>query len=180
MWNAQEQRYLSYVAGVSADFALVNGSGYFVFVAQETTVTFTGAGVTGINMSLAVGYDLIGWVKAVATTASSLAENLSFCAKVAMWNASDQSWLAEYIVALGDLDFDILAGEAVFVFMTRDALWQGRGLGIPPQTLNRLGPSPSHAHLGPGAVQAVPAASAGGAPGAPRHLEHSHPGQAGL
>ncbi|MEA2054491.1 MAG: hypothetical protein U9O96_05175, partial [Candidatus Thermoplasmatota archaeon] len=121
-WDREYQRYDSYVVpegdGFGVAFTIVPGEGYFVFVKTNITVYMEGCLIEydEINLTLNVGYNMIGWANLEVINASQLAGNISGCTKVAKWNASAQGWfMPEYIV--GDSpDFNISIGEAMFVF----------------------------------------------------------------
>ncbi|MEA2055112.1 MAG: right-handed parallel beta-helix repeat-containing protein [Candidatus Thermoplasmatota archaeon] len=134
VWDNVHQKYVSHVVGFAYDFALVNGTGYLVFVREDVNLQFNGTLLEPeINLTLRTGYNMIGWPYAMYTTASQIAENITNCIKVAKWNAQEQEWLPEYITALPGYDFDILMGEGVFVFISSGTTqWQVTPTPPPP------------------------------------------------
>ena len=125
MWDMSAQKYVSHVVGITGDFALDNGSAYFVFVTQDVNVQYIGGlRYPQINMTLNVGYNLIGWPYPWVENASWMAERIDHCIKIAPWDAENQAWLPEYITALDDVDFDLLMGQGVFVFVNQESQWR--------------------------------------------------------
>lgn len=126
-WDSAQQKYISYIDGFGSDFYLVPGEGYFVFVKNESNVTFRGTVPSEINITLLAGYNMIGWTQAMPTNASHIANSIQNCLKVAKWNASSQKWvIPEYITALNGPEFTIETGEGIFVFLGNGStIWQG-------------------------------------------------------
>jgi len=90
-----------------------------------------------INMTLNLGYNMIGWANLEPTNASLIAGNISGCMKVAKWNSSAQRWfIPEYLVTDPSHDFNITIGEAMFVFRPTGGTVQWDGgrsmLVLPP------------------------------------------------
>ncbi|KAA0002123.1 MAG: hypothetical protein FE046_00460 [Thermoplasmata archaeon] len=128
LWSAKEQRYVSHIVGFGYDFDIVNGTGYFIYVTDDTQVTLNGSGIKEINLSLKTGYDLIGWTHSLPTNASTLLSHITNCVKVATWNASQQMWMPEYMAfqQVPGFDPEIIAGEGMFVFIISGTTqWDG-------------------------------------------------------
>jgi len=104
---------------MSENFEIINGSGYFVFVTEDVNVQFFGKLYQPtINMTLYPGYNLIGWPYMMYSPAEDIADNIMHCMK------QEQTWVAEYITALGSYNFDMLMGEGAFVFVSEPTQWQ--------------------------------------------------------
>jgi len=119
-WDGDKQRYVSYVAGTGEGFSLRNGTGYFVFVTDDTNVQFTGGLASpDINLTLSDGFNLVGYPYLGFAQASDFAGDINNCVKVSMFDAETQTWLPEYITALPGIsyNFDVLMGDGVFVFV---------------------------------------------------------------
>jgi len=125
MWDNVNQKYVSYVDGFGENFEIINGSGYFVFVTEDVNVQFLGKLYQPtINMTLYPGYNLIGWPYIMYSPAKDIADNITHCIKVSKWDSQEQTWVAEYITALGSYNFDMLMGEGAFVFVSGQSQWQ--------------------------------------------------------
>jgi len=125
MWDNINQKYVSYVNGFGEDFELNNGTSYFVFLTGSVMTYIIGdVYQPTINMTLYPGYNLIGWPYPEYEPAEDIADNITHCIKIAKWNAQEQTWVAEYITALGSYNFDLLMGEGAFVFVSERTQWQ--------------------------------------------------------
>ena len=126
-WNASLQTYDTYINGVPpSDFQLQEGCGYFVDVTTDSTFSVTGDALSNINVSLEIGWNLIGWYDENETTASSLAENITGCLSVSCWDATDQTY-ETYITGVPPSDFVISRGMGLFVDVTEQSYWHGEG-----------------------------------------------------
>ena len=125
MWDNINQKYVSYIDGFGEDFELNNGTSYFVFLTGSVMTYIIGdVYQPTINMTLYPGYNLIGWPYPEYEPAEDIADNITHCIKIAKWNAQEQTWVAEYITALGSYNFDLLMGEGAFVFVSERTQWQ--------------------------------------------------------
>ncbi|MEM2935420.1 MAG: hypothetical protein QXF32_03555, partial [Candidatus Thermoplasmatota archaeon] len=129
-FDAKEQKYIARVIGISGEnFAITPGEGYWVFttLSQPNNFSMEGCLIEEINISLYVGYNLIGWANINDTKASMLADDIPNCTKVDRWNASLQQWELGYIKVAGEVDFDIHIGDGVFVFRNKGGVvaWNG-------------------------------------------------------
>ncbi|RLF62370.1 MAG: hypothetical protein DRN33_05670, partial [Thermoplasmata archaeon] len=133
-WDRENQQYVSYVVqdgeGYGVNFSLVPGEGYFVYVTANITIYMEGCLIEydEINMTLKLGYNMIGWANLEPTNASRISGNISGCTKVTKWNASSQRWfIPEYIASDPSHDFNITIGEAMFAFRPTGGnfVWDG-------------------------------------------------------
>ncbi|MCD6147406.1 MAG: hypothetical protein J7J34_05335, partial [Thermoplasmata archaeon] len=141
-WDRENQQYVSYVAyggGFGGDFSLTPGEGYFIYVTKNVTVYMEGCLIEydEINMTLNVGYNMIGWANLEKINASQIAGNISGCTMVTKWNSSSQGWfIPSYLVVDPSHDFNITIGEAMFVFRPTGGTMQWDGgrsmLVLPP------------------------------------------------
>ncbi|RLF39323.1 MAG: hypothetical protein DRN21_03715, partial [Thermoplasmata archaeon] len=125
MWDAVQQKYVSYVVGFGFDFPLVNGSGYFVYVTEDVDIyDFDWFAEPEINITLLPGYNLLGWPFVGYISASELADNITHALKVGTYDAELQMWLPEYFDGMPvPYDFDVLMGEGAFVYVTEVTTW---------------------------------------------------------
>ena len=128
-WNASLQTYDTYIVGgpPSFDFMLCDGCGYFVDVIEESTFSVTGESINEVNVSLEVGWNLLGWYHEDETTASSLASNISGCTSVSKWNASLQTYDTFIVGGPPSFDFMVSCGMGLFVDVTEQSYWHGEG-----------------------------------------------------
>jgi PKD repeat protein len=126
-WDPVSQSYWIYLPGYPAfDFPLVPGCGYFVEMNVSNDLVITGLPLTDVNVSLKIGWNLIGWYHNQNTTASSLAENISGCLSVVKWKPVEQSyWL--YLPGYPAFDFTVTRGMGLFVEVDQDSYWLGEG-----------------------------------------------------
>ena len=130
-WNATSSMFQSFLVGISPpgmDFAVQDGMGYFIYVANDTVFSQRGAAISGVNVSLAVGWNTIGWYNQTATNASSLGAAVDNCTIVAYWNATSSTF-ASFLVGISPpaMDFRIERGMGVFVYVTASSTWHGEG-----------------------------------------------------
>ncbi|MFE3846077.1 PKD domain-containing protein [Thermoplasmatota archaeon] len=126
-WNASDQSYWFYLPGTPAfDFQLIPGHGYFVEMSGSDTLSITGPPIDNVNVTLKMGWNIIGWYKNANTNAISLAENITGCTSVVKWNVSDQSYWF-YLPGTPIFDFIITQGMGIFVEVSEDSYWLGEG-----------------------------------------------------
>jgi hypothetical protein len=126
-WDPVEQSYWFYIPGYPAfDFPLVPGCGYFVEMDASDTLSMVGLPLTGVNVDLKTGWNLIGWYHNQDTTASSLAENITGCTSVVKWDPVEQSYWF-YIPGYPAFDFVVTQGMGLFVEVDQDSIWYGEG-----------------------------------------------------
>ena len=85
-----------------------------------------GSPIPDFNMTLNIGWNMLGWYHEYDTTASSLAENISGCLYVVEWNPVDQSYWF-YIPGFPAFDFVITRGMGIFVDVSVPSIWHGEG-----------------------------------------------------
>jgi len=126
-WDAINQTYNTYIVGIpESDFSLENGSGYFVDVDDACVLNTSGERISSVNISLEIGWNLIGWYHNYNTTASSLAENISGCNSVSSWDATAQTYNT-HIAGVPESDFMISRGMGMFVDVDQQSYWHGEG-----------------------------------------------------
>ncbi|MBC7080742.1 MAG: hypothetical protein H5T44_00590 [Thermoplasmatales archaeon] len=137
-FNASIQRYESWVAEIpdKNNFEIVSGMGYWIFtkLTEQKNFSIEGRLIEEINVSLYVGYNLIGWANIENTNASTLGSNISNCTKVGRWRAWNQTWAPEHIVGYPPFNFNISIGDAVFIFRKEGGViaWDGGRSFLPP------------------------------------------------
>ena len=126
-WNASLQTYDTFIVGgpPSFDFPIVEGHGYFVDVDESSMVTMVGLPIEDVNVSLDVGWNLIGWYHDFNTTASSLAGNISGCTSVSKWNATMQTYDTFIVGGPPSFDFTVSCGMGLFVEVNETSYWNG-------------------------------------------------------
>jgi len=133
-FDANNQTYKSYVVGVSpphTDFNIEDGLGYFVVVNQNSIFTIHGFPIENVSVHLYVnltGWNMIGWYHDYNTTASSLADNITNCSVVSMFDSILQTYHS-FIVGVSppSEDFIISLGEGVFIVADEESIWYGSG-----------------------------------------------------
>jgi len=116
-WDAFNQTYWTYIVGGPPvfDFEIKDGCGYFIDTDQSSVQVFSGPPVGSVDVSLELGWNLIGWYHSDDTSASSLAENISGCLSLSMWDAVNQTYWT-YIVG-GPPAFDFVVPQGMCQLM---------------------------------------------------------------
>ena len=109
------------------DFMVEPGYGYFVDMTGTDTLSVTGYPISGVNIPLEIGWNLLGWYHDYHTTASSLSENITGCTSVSRWNASLQTYDTYIVGGPPTFDFDVIRGMGLFVDVTEESVWYGEG-----------------------------------------------------
>jgi len=126
-WDAINQTYNTYIVGVpESNFMIKDGCGYFIDVNKSSLLNVDGEPITDVNITLKIGWNLLGWYHDYNTTANSLAENISGCISASRWNASMQTY-DTHIVGVPESDYIINQGMGLFVDVTEESYWQGEG-----------------------------------------------------
>ena len=104
------------------DKTMEPGEGYFVYVTQNCTWTYSGTPYTSLSIELKRGLNMVGWLncsKDILDALSSIAGNYWY---VARWNAIDQKFEVYNPVAPPVFnDFNTMErGEGYFISMKRD------------------------------------------------------------
>jgi hypothetical protein len=128
-WDAGT--FESFVVGISspsADFPVQNGVGYFAYVDNATEFNVTGQPITSVSVPLYQGWNIIGWYKGASTMASSLGGSIANCSIVSKWNAATGTF-ASYLVGVSPpaMDFPIVQGDGVFLYVDENGTWRGEG-----------------------------------------------------
>jgi len=131
-FNANLQSYESFIVGVSppsADFTIDNGIGYFVVVDENSIYFANGNPIQNVNVPLSSngsGWNMIGWYEEFDIKASHLAENVTSCTIVSIFDANLQTYKS-YIVGVSPpgADFTITPGMGVFVVVDDSSIWIG-------------------------------------------------------
>jgi hypothetical protein len=128
-WDATNQTYKTYIVEgpPTFDFPIIDGYGYFINMISSDTLVITDDPIDSVNISLKVGWNLIGWYKNHNTTASSLASNITGCTSVSKWNASMQTYNTYIVGGPPTFDFTIKRGMGIFVDVIQESFWYGDG-----------------------------------------------------
>jgi len=126
-FNASSQSYSTHVVGIPYnDFPIMDGVGYFVYVTNNSTLSMIGYPLESAPVSIDTEWNLIGWYQDTATMAASLGENITNCSVVCKFNASSQSY-STHVMGIPYNDFSIERGMALFIYATKESIWQGEG-----------------------------------------------------
>jgi outer membrane protein assembly factor BamB len=126
-FNASSQSYVTHVVGIPYnDFSLVDGVGYFVYVAGGSYLNVTGLFIDSVNVTLYTQWNLIGWYKETATIASSLGAVLDGCTTICMFDAVVGSYVT-HVVGIPYNDFSITSGMGLFISNDTSGWWHGQG-----------------------------------------------------
>jgi PKD repeat protein len=128
-WDNFNQTYKTYIVGgpPSFDFQLMDGLGYFVDVTGNTSFISAGLAINVINVSLNIGWNLIGWYHDTNTLASSIAENITSCLSVSGWDSTNQTYKTFIFGGPPSFDFMVSLGMGLFVDVTQQSYWYGEG-----------------------------------------------------
>ncbi|RLF60010.1 MAG: hypothetical protein DRN25_03385 [Thermoplasmata archaeon] len=128
-FDALNQTFRTYIVGgpPGFDFPIRNGYGYFVFVNQNSTLNVSGPPIDNVSIPLYVGWNMIGWYHEYNTTASSLAENITNCTMVSMFDAINQTYRTYIVGGPPGFDFTVTPGMGVFVLVDVKSTWHGEG-----------------------------------------------------
>lgn len=122
-WNANNQQFVFYVKNTGVNnFALEHGIGYMVYTNNSSSLTLTGMNITSTTINLNIGWNSIGWFNITATTAETLAQNITNCTAVAYWNVT----LGRFITHPTNTeisDFAVERGCGYFVYVTKESTW---------------------------------------------------------
>lgn len=128
-WDALNQTYQTYIVGgpPSFDFSLKDGHGYFVNMQNSDVLEKNGLYIDTVNVSLELGWNLIGWYHDENTTASSLSENITACNSISTWNATMQTYDTYITNGPPSFDFLVQKGMGLFVDVSQSSTWNGEG-----------------------------------------------------
>jgi len=95
-------------------------------MSSSGVLSMVGTPVSGVNVPLKVGVNLIGWYHNWNTTASSILENVSGCSSIIKWDQVIYDyWL--YLPGFPAFDFVVCCGMGLFVEVSVDSVWHGEG-----------------------------------------------------
>ena len=126
-WDSVNQTYNTYIVGgpPSFDFDIQNGYGYFIDMNQNFTKRMYGDYIQSVNISLNIGWNLIGWFNDNDTMASSISNNISGCFSVSSWDSLNQTYKTYIVGGPPSFDFVINKGMGLFVDVTEESIWTG-------------------------------------------------------
>jgi hypothetical protein len=128
-WDAVNQTYQTFIVGgpPSFDFALTDGQGYFADISDVALFYFDGEILSNVNISLKVGWNLIGWYHDYVTTASSIAENITGCLSISGWDSEIQTYKTYIVGGPPSFDFTVSINMGLFADVDVESTWQGEG-----------------------------------------------------
>jgi hypothetical protein len=127
MFNSSSQSFLSHVVGVPHDdFPIMDGVGYFVYVANNSTFEVPGRSIAKVNVTILEDWNTIGWFNVNSTTAESLGQSIIGATVVIMFNASTQTFLS-HVVGTPHDNFTIAQGMGLFIYTSEASIWHGEG-----------------------------------------------------
>jgi len=120
-FNADNQNYTSIdFESIGSDFSIQNGSGYFVYVNQSTSLYLSGFDFGGFSKNLESGWNLLGWYNYSDTWASDvvsdLTSGLTDITKVYYYDSVNQSYGYYNTSGGSGPDFKITQGMGYYVF----------------------------------------------------------------
>ena len=126
-WNNSKGMFESYLVGISPvedDFPIENGVGYFIYVNENVTFNVTGTPIASVDIILPEGWNTIGWYKDIPTTASAIAENISNCTTISIWNNS-KGMYESYLPGISppERNFVVRKGMGMFVYVKEESRW---------------------------------------------------------
>ena len=127
MFNASTQTFLTHVVGVPHDdFPIIEGVGYFVFCAKDSTLNMLDFSIPSVNVQIYEDWNMIGWYHEYSTTAESLGENISGTSVVSMFDPVTQTFMT-HVVGVPHDNFAIERGMGLFIYTDETSMWQGEG-----------------------------------------------------
>jgi len=132
-WNAATSTFTTFIVGITPpdspwDFAINDGIGYYVKVANDTLLSLVDTPLSTVNVTLYTGWNTIGWWKDASTTASSLSGNITNCTMLAMYDAASGSYTVFLVGTPGSpYDFMVERGMGLFAKVTSGSVWHGEG-----------------------------------------------------
>ncbi|HEC76106.1 MAG TPA: hypothetical protein ENI33_02460 [Thermoplasmatales archaeon] len=120
-WNSSVQDFIIYVPGSPYNFAIENGHGYFVGTNNNSIFSLADIPIQTVNITLYIGWNILGWFNSTPTTASSLLENITGCNIVLGWNTSVQDF--ELYAPGVPNDFVIARGDGFLIAVGEESIW---------------------------------------------------------
>jgi outer membrane protein assembly factor BamB len=126
-WDAINQTYQTYIIGGPPvfDFPIKNGSGYFIDTEASDLLSLSGYMIETVNVSLKIGWNLIGWFNNENITASNLSSNITNCLSVSKWDAINQTYQTYIVGGPPVFNFIITCGTGIFVDVSTPSYWYG-------------------------------------------------------
>ena len=121
-WNNSKNDFDVYTHGSPNNFAIENGTGYFISVSNNTNLSVTGLPITSVNITLLVGWNSLGWFKEEQTNASDIYNSIAGCNIVLRWNNSRNDF---DVYVPNAPDFVIEQGNGFFVSVSQQSQWHG-------------------------------------------------------
>jgi len=78
-----------------------------------------------VDITLHVGWNLLGWYHTINTTASNLSENITGCLSISKWDGLNQTYKTYIVGGPPAFDFTISKGMGLFVDVDVASVWQG-------------------------------------------------------
>jgi len=121
-WNNSKNDFDVYTHGSPNNFAIENGTGYFISVSNNTNLSVTGLPIQSVNITLLVGWNSLGWFKEEQTNASDIYNSIAGCNIVLRWNNSRNDF---DVYVPNAPDFVIERGNGFFVSVSQQSQWHG-------------------------------------------------------
>jgi len=121
-WNNSKNDFDVYTHGSPNNFAIENGTGYFISVSNNTNLSVTGLPIQSVNITLLVGWNSLGWFKEEQTNASDIYNSIAYCNIILKWNNSRDDF---DVYVPGAPDFVIEQGNGFFVSVSQQSQWHG-------------------------------------------------------
>jgi hypothetical protein len=124
-FNGSSQTFVSHVVGTSHDnFPILDGVGYFIYLTHDVSVNMTGLPILSVNVSIYVGWNMVGWYPGSSISAESLGTQINGCSVVSLFNGSSQTFISHVIGTPHD-NFTIHQGMGLFIYATTHSWWTG-------------------------------------------------------
>jgi len=121
-WNNSKNDFDVYTHGSPNNFAIENGTGYFISVSNNTILSVTGMPIQSVNITLLVGWNSLGWFNPTQTNASDVYNNIAGCNIILKWNNSRDDF---DVYVPNAPDFVIEQGNGFFVSVSQQSQWHG-------------------------------------------------------
>jgi len=113
-WDSLTQKYSSHIVGFPLNnFNLTIGDGFFVNVPAASPFVFQGSPAQATYNPI-TGWNLLGWVSAISTTAETFGASLAGTDVVTKWDSAIQQY-SSHIIGFPLNDFIINQGDGIFI-----------------------------------------------------------------
>ena len=127
MFNATTQTFLTHVVGVPHDdFPILDGVGYFVYVANYSIFNISGSTILTVDVTIEEEWNIIGWYHELPTTAEALGQAINGTSVVSMFDPLTQTFLT-HVVGIPHDNFSITQGMGLFIYTNESSFWHGEG-----------------------------------------------------